>query len=243
MGLCFFKLLHNSLCSESKSSGTRISTLLQLTVLYIKCSVVTNNKRKDNLQVELLFSWSASCFIPYLCFFLIIFFQVYQWVIVTGLLSYKYKEVHCSNSVCSLQFFPYILLLVSVLMYTPALFWRFSAAPLLQSDLGFIMEELDRCYNRAVTLAKRMATSGQRTPDRYSRKSTQVKLGLGSVLTPLTLLNIYRITSVIFYSKHLIAPNWHNNEVNVSISIWFICMTCKIQYKFEKKIIQIIAIF
>ncbi|KAE8294900.1 Pannexin-1 [Larimichthys crocea] len=28
------------------------------------------------------------------------------------------------------------------------------------SDLSFIMEELDRCYNRAVTLAKRMATSG-----------------------------------------------------------------------------------
>ncbi|KAL6115659.1 uncharacterized protein ACO6RY_00456 [Pungitius sinensis] len=56
------------------------------------------------------------------------------------------------------KFFPYVLLLVAVLMYTPALFWRFSAAPLLQSDLGFIMEELDRSYNRAVTLAKRMAT-------------------------------------------------------------------------------------
>lgn len=64
------------------------------------------------------------------------------------------------RSVCTRQFFPYILLLVAVLMYTPALFWRFSAAPLLQSDLSFIMEELDRCYNRAVTLAKRIATSG-----------------------------------------------------------------------------------
>lgn len=58
------------------------------------------------------------------------------------------------------KFFPYMLLLVAVMMYTPALFWRFTAAPSLQSDLGFIMEELDRCYNRAVTLAKRMATSG-----------------------------------------------------------------------------------
>nr|XP_046244168.1 pannexin-1-like isoform X2 [Scatophagus argus] len=63
------------------------------------------------------------------------------------------------------KFFPYILLLVAVLMYTPALFWRFSAAPLLQSDLSFIMEELDRCYNRAVTLAKRMAASGLLTPE------------------------------------------------------------------------------
>lgn len=52
-------------------------------------------------------------------------------------------------------------------MYTPALIWRFVAAPLLQSDLGFIMEELDRCYNGAVTLAKRLATSGLLTSDRY----------------------------------------------------------------------------
>lgn len=66
----------------------------------------------------------------------------------------------------SLQFFPYILLLVAVLMYAPALFWRFCAAPLLQSDLAFIMEELDRCYNRAVTLAKRMATAEQPSADR-----------------------------------------------------------------------------
>ncbi|KAM6946340.1 pannexin-1a [Aplochiton taeniatus] len=63
------------------------------------------------------------------------------------------------------KFFPYILLLVAVMMYTPALFWRFTAAPRLQSDLSFIMEELDRCYNRAVTLAKRMAMSDLPTAD------------------------------------------------------------------------------
>lgn len=51
-------------------------------------------------------------------------------------------------------------------MYTPALFWRFTAGPLLQSDLGFIMEELDRCYNRAVTLAKRMANDDLPNADR-----------------------------------------------------------------------------
>lgn len=74
--------------------------------------------------------------------------------------SYCWAAVHTHNLPLWLhKFFPYILLLVAVLMYSPALFWRFSAAPLLQSDLCFIMEELDRCYNRAVTLAKRMATS------------------------------------------------------------------------------------
>ncbi|XP_018530350.1 pannexin-1 [Lates calcarifer] len=80
--------------------------------------------------------------------------------------SYCWASVHTHTLPLWLhKFFPYILLLVAVLMYTPALFWRFSAAPLLQSDLGFIMEELDRSYNRAVTLAKRMATSGLLTPD------------------------------------------------------------------------------
>ncbi|CAJ1064862.1 pannexin-1-like [Xyrichtys novacula] len=80
--------------------------------------------------------------------------------------SYCWASVHTHTLPLWLhKFFPYILLLVAVMMYTPALFWRFSAAPLLQSDLSFIMEELDRCYNRAVTLAKRMTTSGLLTPD------------------------------------------------------------------------------
>uniref|UniRef100_A0A8C1XD71 Pannexin n=1 Tax=Cyprinus carpio TaxID=7962 RepID=A0A8C1XD71_CYPCA len=56
------------------------------------------------------------------------------------------------------KFFPYILLLVAILMYIPALFWRFTAAPSLSSDLSFIMEELDRCYNRAIRLAKSLTS-------------------------------------------------------------------------------------
>ncbi|TNN01517.1 hypothetical protein fugu_010899 [Takifugu bimaculatus] len=80
--------------------------------------------------------------------------------------SYCWAAVHTHTLPLWLhKFFPYILLLVAVLMYTPALVWRFSAAPLLQSDLSFIMEELDHCYNRAVTLAKRMTTSGPLTSD------------------------------------------------------------------------------
>ncbi|XP_029919762.1 pannexin-1 isoform X2 [Myripristis murdjan] len=56
------------------------------------------------------------------------------------------------------KFFPYILLFLAILMYIPALFWRFTAAPHLSSDLNFIMEELDRFYNRAIRLAKNLAT-------------------------------------------------------------------------------------
>ncbi|KAA0702265.1 Pannexin-1 [Triplophysa tibetana] len=58
------------------------------------------------------------------------------------------------------KFFPYVLLLVAVSVYMPALFWRFTGAPVLSSDLTFIMEELDRSYNRAIKLAKRPHTTG-----------------------------------------------------------------------------------
>ncbi|NWI93737.1 PANX1 protein, partial [Pitta sordida] len=51
------------------------------------------------------------------------------------------------------KFFPYILLLVAILLYLPCLFWRFTAAPHLSSDLKFIMEELDKAYNRAIKAA------------------------------------------------------------------------------------------
>ncbi|XP_058519718.1 pannexin-1 [Ochotona princeps] len=58
------------------------------------------------------------------------------------------------------KFFPYILLLFAILLYLPHLFWRFAAAPHLFSDLKFIMEELDKVYNRAIK-----ATKSVRNPD------------------------------------------------------------------------------
>ncbi|XP_038570172.1 pannexin-1-like isoform X2 [Micropterus salmoides] len=64
------------------------------------------------------------------------------------------------------KFFPYILLLLAILLYIPALFWRFTAAPHLSSDLNFIMEELDRFYNRAIRLAKNLASlDGKGAPE------------------------------------------------------------------------------
>ncbi|XP_076001680.1 pannexin-1-like [Genypterus blacodes] len=56
------------------------------------------------------------------------------------------------------KFFPYILLSLAILMYIPALLWRYTAAPHLSSDLNFIMEELDRFYNRSIRLAKNLAS-------------------------------------------------------------------------------------
>ncbi|XP_034722657.1 pannexin-1-like [Etheostoma cragini] len=97
-----------------------------------------------------------SCFAP----------SNFSWKQAAYVDSFCWASVHTHTLPLWLhKFFPYILLLVAVLMSTPALFWRFSAAPLLQSDLSFIMEELDRCYNRAIKLAKSKATSGPPTPN------------------------------------------------------------------------------
>uniref|UniRef100_A0A3Q2YJL1 Pannexin n=1 Tax=Hippocampus comes TaxID=109280 RepID=A0A3Q2YJL1_HIPCM len=63
------------------------------------------------------------------------------------------------------KFFPYILLSLAILVYIPALFWRFTAAPHLSSDLNFIMEELDRFYNRAIKLAKNLASLDAKDKD------------------------------------------------------------------------------
>lgn len=39
-------------------------------------------------------------------------------------------------------------------MYLPALIWRFLVAPYLGADLLFVIEELDKSYNRSVRLAQ-----------------------------------------------------------------------------------------
>ncbi len=89
-----------------------------------------------------------------------------------------------------LQFFPYILLLVATLIYIPALFWRFTAVPSLSSDLSFIMEELDRCYNRAIRLAKSLTTKQDKDvaedPHRWSE------------------LNIFKIAAMASWSFELV---------------------------------------
>uniref|UniRef100_A0A8B9JG85 Pannexin 3 n=1 Tax=Astyanax mexicanus TaxID=7994 RepID=A0A8B9JG85_ASTMX len=52
------------------------------------------------------------------------------------------------------KMFPYSLLMMSMMMYLPALIWKFLAMPSLGSDLLFIIDELDKSYNRSVRLAQ-----------------------------------------------------------------------------------------
>ncbi|XP_032565566.1 pannexin-3 [Chiroxiphia lanceolata] len=61
-----------------------------------------------------------------------------------------------TKSLWALKVFPYSLLVVAVLMYLPYLLWRYAAAPALHSDLLFIIDELDKSYNRSVRLVQHM---------------------------------------------------------------------------------------
>ncbi|XP_051940972.1 pannexin-1-like isoform X2 [Hippocampus zosterae] len=84
------------------------------------------------------------------------------------------------------KFFPYILLSVAILVYIPALFWRFTAAPHLSSDLNFIMEELDRFYNRAIKLAKNLASLDAKDKDvSQDTQSNALELAEGCFKYPL----------------------------------------------------------
>ncbi|XP_010987203.1 pannexin-1 [Camelus dromedarius] len=102
---------------------------------------------------EISIGTQISCFSP----------SSFSWRQASFVDSYCWAAVQQKDSLrgdsenlplCLHKFFPYILLLVAILLYLPSLFWRFTAAPHLCSDLKFIMEELDKVYNRAIKAAK-----------------------------------------------------------------------------------------
>lgn len=63
----------------------------------------------------------------------------------------------------SVQMFPYSLLAMATLMYLPALIWRQLVMPTLGSDLLFIIEELDKSYNRSIRMAQSILDMRQNT--------------------------------------------------------------------------------
>ncbi|XP_064424708.1 pannexin-3 [Latimeria chalumnae] len=50
--------------------------------------------------------------------------------------------------------FPYLLLLIAVTMYLPAMLWKYIVTPALGSELLFIIDELDKSYNRSIRLSQ-----------------------------------------------------------------------------------------
>ncbi|XP_003225753.1 pannexin-3 isoform X1 [Anolis carolinensis] len=64
-----------------------------------------------------------------------------------------------------LKVFPYSLLVIAVAMYIPYLIWRYAAAPSLNCDLFFIIDELDKSYNRSIRLVQHMVKLQQSGTD------------------------------------------------------------------------------
>ncbi|XP_043936792.1 pannexin-3 [Protopterus annectens] len=63
------------------------------------------------------------------------------------------------------KIFPYSLLVIGVLMYLPALLWGYLAETSLGCDLIFLIDELDKSYNRAVRLTQHIMKIRQECPD------------------------------------------------------------------------------
>lgn len=79
------------------------------------------------------------------------------------LLLHLHHPVTFFLSPCPVQMFPYSLLAMAVLMYLPALIWRQLVMPTLSSDLLFIIDELDKSYNRSIRLAQSILDMRQLT--------------------------------------------------------------------------------
>lgn len=62
-----------------------------------------------------------------------------------------------------IQMFPYSLLAMAMFMYLPALIWRQLVMPSLGSDLLFIIDELDKSYNRSIRMAQSILEMRQNT--------------------------------------------------------------------------------
>ncbi|XP_053308144.1 pannexin-3 [Spea bombifrons] len=61
--------------------------------------------------------------------------------------------------------YPYILLLVSVAMYIPAALWKYVSRSSLSTDLTFIVDELDKSYNRSIRLVQHLLDSHRTSAD------------------------------------------------------------------------------
>ncbi|KAG8519283.1 Pannexin-1, partial [Galemys pyrenaicus] len=137
--------------SEPKFKGLRLELAVDKMVTFIAVGLPL-------LLISLAFAQEIStgsqiaCFPP----------GSFSWRQASFVDSYCWASVHQQDALPGLndsfplrlhKFFPYILLLVAILLYLPSLVWRFTAAPRLCSDLKFIMEELDRAYNRAIQAA------------------------------------------------------------------------------------------
>lgn len=138
--------------SEPRFKGLRLELAVDKMVMYIAVGLPLLLISLAYAQ-EISMGTQISCFSP----------SSFSWRQAAFVDSYCWAAVQQRHSLqgnsgnlplCLHKFFPYILLLIAILLYLPSLFWRFAAAPHICSDLMFIIEELDKVYNRAIKAAK-----------------------------------------------------------------------------------------
>ncbi|XP_038635033.1 pannexin-3 [Scyliorhinus canicula] len=61
--------------------------------------------------------------------------------------------------------FPYSLLVIGMIMYIPALIWKVFVTPTLIADLLFIIDELDKAYNRSIKVAQLIVKKHENSPN------------------------------------------------------------------------------
>ncbi|XP_067826888.1 pannexin-3 [Heptranchias perlo] len=64
--------------------------------------------------------------------------------------------------------FPYSLLVIGMTMYLPALIWKVFVTPSLIADLLFIIDELDKAYNRSIKVAQLIVKKYENSPNANS---------------------------------------------------------------------------
>uniref|UniRef100_UPI00398E45A9 pannexin-3-like n=1 Tax=Pristiophorus japonicus TaxID=55135 RepID=UPI00398E45A9 len=64
--------------------------------------------------------------------------------------------------------FPYSLLVIGMTMYLPALIWKVFVTPSLIADLLFIIDELDKAYNRSIKVAQLIVKKHENSPNAKS---------------------------------------------------------------------------
>uniref|UniRef100_A0A8D0G8S6 Pannexin n=1 Tax=Sphenodon punctatus TaxID=8508 RepID=A0A8D0G8S6_SPHPU len=70
-----------------------------------------------------------------------------------------------TKSLWTIKVLPYSLLVIAVAMYLPSLLWRYVATSSLHCDLLFIIDELDKSYNRSIRLVQHMVKLQQDSTD------------------------------------------------------------------------------
>ncbi|KAM4704358.1 pannexin-3 [Rhinophrynus dorsalis] len=70
--------------------------------------------------------------------------------------EFNFNEDSSERSLWIHKVFPYTLLIIAVAMYIPVALWKYISKSSLTSDLHFIIDELDKSYNRSIKLVQHL---------------------------------------------------------------------------------------